>query len=75
MIVRKFGFGFRGQLVAGWLLFAVAHFDNSIESGLCAGFVGGFYIAFTYANWRQSSFRTAFLMTIAIHALHNLLCA
>jgi hypothetical protein len=71
MISRVLGFGFRGQLLAAWLPFAALHFLVSIDTGICAGIVGGFYIGFTYAQWRQVSLRSAFWMTCATHTLHN----
>jgi hypothetical protein len=34
--------------------------------------LGGFYHAFTYAHWRETSFRSALWLTAGSHALHNL---
>lgn len=68
---RLLGWGFRGQLIAAWLPFAVLHFTVSVGTGVCAGVISGFYIGFTYAHWRQVSLRSAFWMTTATHALHN----
>jgi hypothetical protein len=75
MISRVLGFGFRGQLFAAWIPFAALHFLAGIGTGICAGIVSGFYIAFTYAHWRTVSLRSAFWMTCAYHALHNALPA
>jgi hypothetical protein len=72
MIARVLGSHFRGQLLAAWIPFAALHFLAGIATGICAGVVGGFYIAFTYTHWRGVSLRSAFWMTCAYHALHNL---
>lgn len=60
------------QLLAAWLPFAALHFTNSIGSGIAAGIFMGFYLAFTYVHWRQSSLGMAYWMTVTTHALHNL---
>ncbi|ACB75495.1 CPBP family glutamic-type intramembrane protease [Opitutus terrae] len=70
--VRIFDGGFRAQLLAGWLMFAVAHLVNGLGSALVAGLVGGFYLSFTYTHWRTQSFRSALWMTCSMHALYNL---
>ncbi len=71
MIVRLVGGGFRMCIVAGLVPFALAHFPSGFGTGVAAGIVGGFYLAFTYVNWRSESLRAALGMTIAVHALSN----
>jgi hypothetical protein len=43
----------------------------SPSTGIAAGIVGGFYLAFTYTHWPRRSTGMAFLMTAAQHAIHN----
>ena len=73
MIVRMAGGGFRMCIVAGLVPFALAHFPSGIGTGVAVGIVGGFYLAFTYVNWRSESLSAALGMTIALHALGNAL--
>ena len=61
-------------VMAGWIPFALAHFSSGYPTGFAAGVAGGFYLAFTYANWRTESLRAALGMTIASHALGNFAC-
>lgn len=72
MLARTMGAGFWWQVFASIVPFALAHFTLSVGSGVGAGIVSGFYLAFTYVHWRQTSFRTALWMTSGLHALHNL---
>ena len=72
MVARAMGLGFRGQLLAAWIPFAALHFSAGVDTGICAGIVSGFYIAFTYTHWRQDSVGSAYWMTTGTHALHNL---
>ena len=73
MIVRMAGGGFRMCIVAAMVPFALAHFLIGLATGVAAGIVGGFYLAFTYVNWRSESLSAALGMTIALHALGNAL--
>jgi hypothetical protein len=75
MIARALRAGFWTQVFASTLLFAAAHFLESFAVGVCAGVIGGFYLALTYVRWREESFGTAFLMTAASHAARNTLAA
>ncbi len=72
-LARGVRLGFSGQVGFSALLFAVAHFwVAGVGSGICAGIVGGFYLAFTYAHWRERSFSHALWITIGTHAVRNL---
>ena len=66
------GASFGTQAAASAVLFALAHYTNSIGSGLIAGNVGGVYLGYTYAFWLQFSFRKAFWITALSHSLGNL---
>ena len=74
MLFRMLGFNYYGQLLGAWVPFAAIHFLKDVFSGICAGVVGGFYIAFTYVRWREISLGSAFWMTCAVHSLGNLVC-
>ena len=71
MVARRCGLPFWAQVATSVVPFAAAHFTINWSTGLFAGIVSGFYLAFTYARWREVSFRTAFWMTAAMHAIHN----
>lgn len=51
--------------------FALPHLPSGWGTVLAAGVIGGFYLGFTYARWREESFRSAFWMTAGMHAAHN----
>jgi hypothetical protein len=70
-VARAVGWGFWSQVAVSNLLFALAHFGVSASTGIGAGLFSGFYIAFTYVHWRQTSFRAGLWMTTGMHALHN----
>lgn len=75
MIARRLGAGFWTQVVAGLGLFAGVHFSLGVTAGLAAGLASGFYLAFTYVHWRQTSVSAALWMTTGVHSIHNaLLC-
>jgi hypothetical protein len=59
------------QMTASIALFFLAHLLQGVGSGICAGLVGGFYLAFTYIRWRHRSWWTAFWVTCASHVIHN----
>ncbi len=69
---RRCGLGFPGQVFLSAALFMGTHFFEGMQSGITAGLLGGFYLAFTYVHWREASLRTAFWMTVGLHAAHNL---
>ncbi|MEO7413668.1 MAG: CPBP family glutamic-type intramembrane protease [Opitutaceae bacterium] len=71
MIARSCRFSFWSQVLASVLPFAAVHFLINWSTGLFAGVMSGFYLAFTYARWRQVSFRSALWMTAGMHAIHN----
>jgi len=49
----------------------VAHALKGVTTGLAAGLLTGFYLAFTYAHWREQTRWTAFWTTAGSHAIHN----
>ncbi|AHF94928.1 hypothetical protein OPIT5_29975 [Opitutaceae bacterium TAV5] len=63
------------QHILSMAVFAIMHYaGGGLAHGLCAGLVGGFYLAWTYLYFRQRSFWLALGMTIALHSLHNFIC-
>jgi hypothetical protein len=72
MLVRRCGGGFWTQVFTSVVVFAVCHLSSGISTVIFAGVLGGFYHAFTYAHWRETSFRSALWLTAGSHALHNL---
>jgi hypothetical protein len=72
-IAQIFTRRFSVHLLVGWLPFAALHFFKGFEAGIAAGVVGGYYVAFTYAVWVRHSHRKAIIVTIAMHALGNLI--
>jgi membrane protease YdiL (CAAX protease family) len=59
------------QVLVSAALFTAGHFLKGIRSGLSAGVIGGFYLAFAYARWRMISKRKAFWITTACHLANN----
>jgi hypothetical protein len=59
------------QVLAAWIPFAAAHFLNGIGPGLCAGIIGGFYLAFAYVVWTRRAHGQAIMVTTAIHGITN----
>lgn len=70
-IARGLRWGFWPQVALSNALFALAHFGVGAGTGIGAGLISGFYIAFTYVHWRETSFRAGLWMTTGVHALHN----
>jgi hypothetical protein len=70
-LARLCGAGRSAQLILSMVVFAALHFIEGIGTGLAAGIVGGFYLAFTYTHWRRHSRTRAFWMTTAQHTIHN----
>ena len=70
-IARRFKAIFAIQLIASCALFGAAHIPEGILTFVAAGLIGGFYFAFTYAHWRETSRWTAFWTTAASHSMHN----
>jgi hypothetical protein len=71
MIARACGASFWIQVLASLVPFAAVHFTINWGTGLFAGVVSGFYLAFTYVHWRRTSARAALWMTVGMHAIHN----
>jgi hypothetical protein len=66
---------FASQVFWATLAFTVAHaMDGVAASAVIAGLVGGFYLAFTYAYWRERSRWTALWTTALSHAMANGVC-
>jgi len=59
------------QVAASVVPFFAAHALEGIGTGIAAGLLVGFYLAFTYAHWRERRRWTAFWTTAVCHALHN----
>jgi membrane protease YdiL (CAAX protease family) len=55
--------------------FALLHHFAGIPTVVAAGFVGGFYFAFTYERWRTESLIAAVVMTFLLHSSFNLVGA
>jgi hypothetical protein len=70
-LARLCGAGRSAQLILSMVVFAALHFIEGVGTGLAAGVVGGFYLAFTYTHWRRHSRTRAFWMTTAQHMIHN----
>jgi hypothetical protein len=58
-------------ILVAWLPFAAAHFMNGVASGIAAGLIGGYFIAFSYVVWVRRSHLKAIAVTVAVHALSN----
>ena len=59
------------QMVVMIAPFALVHFSIAVSTGLRAGCILGFYLAYVYSVQRRCSFRRAFWTTTAFHALSN----
>lgn len=70
-LARLCGAGRSVQLILSMVVFAALHFIEGVGTGLAAGIVLGFYLAFTYTHWRRHSRTRAFWMTTAQHMIHN----
>jgi hypothetical protein len=55
--------------------FALMHHLAGVPTVVAAGFVGGFFFAFTYERWRSESMLVALLMTVLLHSSFNLVGA
>jgi hypothetical protein len=71
MISRALQARFWIQVLGSVVPFAALHFREGFGVGVIAGSIGGFYLAFTYARWREESLKSAFFMTAGLHALRN----
>lgn len=70
-IVRLFTKRLEVQLLFSAFLFALAHFHNSLLSGLLAGIPGGFVLGIVYLVGRQRGFLRATGGTWLAHAAWN----
>jgi len=70
-LCRRLGLGTTTQVIASTVAFFAAHLSLGLVSGIAAGLVGGFYLAFTYIRWRRCSWWTAVWVTALSHALGN----
>ena len=63
---------FSVQVAASVIPFFLAHATIAgVGSGIAAGLISGFYLAFTYVHWREQKRWTAFWTTAVSHAIHN----
>lgn len=74
-VARLFKAGFKMQVLVSTIPFAAAHLFEGITVGICAGLIGGFYLAFTYAHWVEKSVWTAMWTTTVAHFIRNGLVA
>jgi hypothetical protein len=51
------------------------HHFAGVPTVVAAGFIGGFFFAFTYERWRSESIAAALMMTILLHSSFNLVGA
>lgn len=72
----------RAAAVRRWLRFAISivpfafmHLFVGLSTVVAAGFVGGFFFAFTYERWRKESAFVAVMMTFLLHSSFNLVGA
>lgn len=70
-IARWLNAGFKVQILASLIPFTLLHLPEGIPAGICAGLVGGFYLAFTYVHWREKSLWTALWTTTVSHLIRN----
>ena len=70
-LCRMLGLGTITQAIASIAAFTAVHLSLGLAPGISAGFVGGFYLAFTYIRWRRRTWWTAFWVTSLSHAIGN----
>lgn len=70
-IARIFKSTFNIQILSSVLFFSIPHFLGGIGAGICAGLIGGYYLAFSFALWRRRSRWSAFWVTSICHAIPN----
>ena len=62
------------QFLVGVIPFAALHFPMGIKVGVAAGIVSGIFLSHAYLEGRSNSLWTACWITMAFHAIHNLIC-
>lgn len=62
---------FSVQILSSVIPFAFVHAFRNFTTGICAGLITGFYLAFTYVHWREHHRWTACWVTCVSHAIHN----
>jgi len=62
------------QFLLGVIPFAALHFPMGIKVGIAAGTVSGIFLSHAYLEGRTNSLWTACWITMAFHAIHNLIC-
>lgn len=70
-LCRRLRLGIATQALTSTVAFFAVHLSLGLVSGIAAGLVGGFYLAFTYIRWRRCSWWTAVWVTSLSHALGN----
>jgi hypothetical protein len=70
-VARWCRLSFGWQVTWSTVVFSAVHFLEGLGTGVCAGMVGGFYLAFTCAHWWDRSGWTAFWTTALSHSLRN----
>lgn len=63
------------RMGASVIPFALMHHLAGVPTVIAAGFIGGFFFAFTYERWRRESLLVAVLMTVLLHSSFNLVGA
>jgi hypothetical protein len=61
------------QILASMIPFTIIHSIEGVQTGIAAGLVSGFYLAFTYTHWREYKRWSAFWITAVSHAIHNVI--
>ena len=59
------------QVLSSVVPFTILHAIEGIQTGIAAGLISGFYLAFTYVHWREDRRWTAFWVTAVSHVIHN----
>lgn len=70
-LARICGASFSNQIICSVVPFFLLHLAEGLTAGLCAGLTTGYYLAFTYAHWRNAGRWTAFWTTAVSHCIHN----
>jgi hypothetical protein len=71
-IARQFRTRLRTQILVSIVPFMLGHLVEGVGTGIAAGLIGGFYLAFTYATWvEKTTVGKAMLITVFCHALGN----